>query len=605
MTPEDGERQKSSAGLVFVTITALLMAMGVAILPVWLGGAGKAVETDVWQTFYGDLHPLLLPIPIGVFVLILLMEVCGLLSFGKWKPHTTFPLFVGVVTAVLAVIAGNFLHLRTNGSDGATYHHIWGFTVFSVLAILTFVSKIWSNHSGAKSPMYGILLLMTVGALVFTGAQGGVLQWKEPFQAPMAGLFGGEEPQTVKAEPAAPGAEGGATQSATQPLAAGKGTTPGEDPAKPDKPEVVQKQAAPPEKAAPDPAKKDAPKPAPPAPKPPEVPAAGGDKAAGKPGTAVQAKAIPDRLAYEDVVKPILRARCYECHADAKDNPLGKKKIKGSLVLTSIEAMKEGGSEAEALVPGDLEASLMSVRIHLPMDDDEHMPPEDKDQLEAHEIAILDWWIKTGAPTVSMKEAMAGPEILAAVGKLVPPDVLEKKRAAAAAAQAAEKAAAAEKRKMLESAMAQASREFPNALTFISRESSDLQFTAVSMRKDFTDAKLAILKPVGSGLVEVNLGATSVSDAGLGELAAMPNLRKLHLQQTKITDAGLAEVAKLKNLEWLNLFGTEVTDEGVRKLKALPKLKKVYLWGTKVTPEGAKALEKNLPGCEVNLGAGN
>lgn len=320
-------------------------------------------------------------------------------------------------------------------------------------------------------------------------------------------------------------------------------------------------------------------------------------------GIGTAAKPAAERLAYEEVIVPILRSKCYECHADADLNPDGKKKIKGKLELTSIEKIKEGGSEDVAAVPGDAEHSLMVERIMLPLDDDEHMPPEDKPQIEEHELKILKWWITASLPEgKTLKDAGAPEDVISAADKVKTVEEVIQQQTASAAEAAEKAAAAAAARKAMEGAIAQVSEHFPNAIGFVSQQDSDLTFTAVSMRKDFTDDDLAKLAPVNEGLVDVNLGSTSITDSGAQQLKAMQNLRKLWLNGTQITDSGLDAVAGLEDLEYLNLYGTEVTDEGLKKLSGLKNLKRLYLWQTKVTKEGADAFKQSVPGCELNLG---
>ena len=41
--------------------------------------------------------------------------------------------------------------------------------------------------------------------------------------------------------------------------------------------------------------------------------------------------------------------------------------------------------------------ALLLARIHLPLDDDDHMPPDGKLQLSSEEKMILQLWINTGA----------------------------------------------------------------------------------------------------------------------------------------------------------------------------------------------------------------
>ncbi|NIP97366.1 MAG: hypothetical protein GWO24_29590 [Akkermansiaceae bacterium] len=317
----------------------------------------------------------------------------------------------------------------------------------------------------------------------------------------------------------------------------------------------------------------------------------------------MSAKPAAERLTYKEVIVPILRGKCYQCHADAAENPSGKEKIKGKLQLTSIAAIKKGGDEDAAAVPGSVDDSLMIERIRLPHDDDDHMPPEDKPQITEGELKVLEWWIAASLPEgKNLKEAGAPDDVIAAAETVKSDEEVKKALVEAFAAAGAKVAAIAEQRKAMEGAIAAVSEHFPNAVGFVSQQDSDLTFTAVSMRKDFSDEHLAKLEPVGPGLVDVNLGATSITDAGVGNLSKMPKLRKLWLNGTKVTDTGLDAVMGLAELEYLNLYGTEVTDEGLKKLSGLKKLKKLYLWQTKVTPEAVEEFKKSVPDCDVNLG---
>ena len=314
-------------------------------------------------------------------------------------------------------------------------------------------------------------------------------------------------------------------------------------------------------------------------------------------------KSAAEREVYKDVVVPILRAKCYQCHADVSENPSGKKKIKGKLELTSLELMKKGGDEAPAVVAGDLEESILLMRIMLPHDDEEHMPPEGKPQIEDDELKVLEWWIKAELPVdKSMKDAGAPDDIIAAVESL-PTDEAVKKALAQLYTEAGESAARlAAARDAMEAPMAEVSGHFPNSIGFVSQQDSDLTFTAVSMRQDFNDEHLAKLIPVSSGLVDVNLSATSITDVGAVSLAKMTRLRKLWLNGTGITDSGLEALQSLTELEYLNLYGTEITDAGLKKLAGLKNLKKLYLWQTKVSPAAVEEFKKSVSDCDVNMG---
>jgi WD40 repeat protein len=81
----------------------------------------------------------------------------------------------------------------------------------------------------------------------------------------------------------------------------------------------------------------------------------------------------------------LLKANCFSCH--------NEKKKKGGLVMTSREALLQGGESGTALKVGIPEQSLLMES--LAPGADPHMPP--KKQLLPDQIAVLESWIKSGA----------------------------------------------------------------------------------------------------------------------------------------------------------------------------------------------------------------
>ena len=90
---------------------------------------------------------------------------------------------------------------------------------------------------------------------------------------------------------------------------------------------------------------------------------------------------------FNDLVMPLAKRKCISCH-----NP---KKKKGKLLLNSLDGWKSGGASGSFIIMGNASASLLTSRIHLSLEDDDHMPPSGKLQLEEDEIQLLDWWIKS------------------------------------------------------------------------------------------------------------------------------------------------------------------------------------------------------------------
>lgn len=114
---------------------------------------------------------------------------------------------------------------------------------------------------------------------------------------------------------------------------------------------------------------------------------------------AVAAAADPEKPLYETLIHPIFAAKCTGCH--------GAEKSKGKLKMhTFADLMKNGDSGKATVVAGKSGESLIIQRAALPKEEDEHMPPSNKEQLTEKEVAILKWWIDAGAKTdIKLKDA--------------------------------------------------------------------------------------------------------------------------------------------------------------------------------------------------------
>jgi hypothetical protein len=351
-----------------------------------------------------------------------------------------------------------------------------------------------------------------------------------------------------------------------------------EDDAKP-----VAVATAAPSAAAPAAAKPAAPAPA--AAKPAAAPAAGG-----KLDAAIAEKAV----VYRDVIAPIMAAKCNACH--------GEEKKKGKLQLHNFAAIMKGGSDGPTtVIAKNSKDSLMLVRANLPTDDDEHMPPSDEPQLTKEEVAILKWWIETGAsdtatvaaskPTADVEGALAA-MLAKGLPKVAAPAKPEKPKA--------KPLTDAEKKQVAEVSAKMAA--LNASLMPLAQDTEQLRLGVINAADKFGDKELALLAPIAQHVVWVDLARSQITDAAADTLAKMTNLERLHLENTKFSDAGLAKLAALPNLEYLNLYGDKVTDGGIAALAAAKALKKLFVWQTGVTQNGAKALEAKLSGLKVNVG---
>lgn len=93
---------------------------------------------------------------------------------------------------------------------------------------------------------------------------------------------------------------------------------------------------------------------------------------------------------FEKKIRPVLVARCYQCHSAKAQR---KKKLKGQLLLDSRAGIRKGGETGPAVVPGDVKKSLLIQAIR---HESFEMPPKSK--LPDRVIADFVKWVKMGAP---------------------------------------------------------------------------------------------------------------------------------------------------------------------------------------------------------------
>jgi hypothetical protein len=90
---------------------------------------------------------------------------------------------------------------------------------------------------------------------------------------------------------------------------------------------------------------------------------------------------------FESKIRPVLVENCYRCHSSSE------KSVRGGLSVDNREGLLAGGESGAAIVPGDLENSLLWQAINYR---DLRMPPRGK--LPDQVLADFKKWIEMGAP---------------------------------------------------------------------------------------------------------------------------------------------------------------------------------------------------------------
>lgn len=292
-------------------------------------------------------------------------------------------------------------------------------------------------------------------------------------------------------------------------------------------------------------------------------------------GTEEPTLSLAEAEIFRDLVQPIFESKCISCHQEGK--------IKGELRLDLLTGIQKGGKSGALFVAGKPELSLLIQRIHLPLEEEEHMPPKNKLQLTEEELEILSLWVSSGGGFDQK------------VMDLPQEDPLFQ----------------------LVSARFSAQKSYP----FSAADPDDITTLTTFFRKvrpifpglpalevayygssAFESKSLAELKVIQDQVVKLNLNRMPLQDVELGLLADFQNLESLYLNFTSVSGEQLKSLINLPKLEILAISGNTLDEEGIKALAEMPQLKRLYLWQTGLEEQQKKELEKLLPSTRLDFG---
>jgi len=91
----------------------------------------------------------------------------------------------------------------------------------------------------------------------------------------------------------------------------------------------------------------------------------------------------------------------------------------------------------------------------------------------------------------------------------------------------------------------------------------------------------------------------NVDDSIWPDIQHLTGLQELYLSDTSITNQGLAQLRPLKNLQRISIYHTAICDSGLINLALICGLKWLTCSGTAITEEGLKIFRKVMPGCKA------
>jgi len=283
---------------------------------------------------------------------------------------------------------------------------------------------------------------------------------------------------------------------------------------------------------------------------------------------------------YDEIIQPILKSKCVSCH-----NP---SKLKGELLMTSYENLMKGGENGIIIDLEDPSKSELLRRIHLPIHDKKHMPPNGKRQVEDEDLDLLQWWIDNKACPECIVSELPQDEkiqgILDNYGKSTVDPRLEG---------------------LTEVPIEKLKKLYDKGFN-VNQVAEDNPFVYVRLKNNFelSNNSLNDLMSIKDNILEIDLSNANVTNEMTKALSSFKNVERIQLQKNKINDDALGNMSKLEHLKSLNLFSTEVTDEGLKVLSSYPKLERLYLWLSNVTDEGVEAYTSENPEVDVNYKIG-
>jgi uncharacterized membrane protein len=152
-------------------ICALALSLLLALLP-WIVKLDGHPHAD-WQQFLGRFHPLAVHLPIGLLLLVPLLEIAGTFR-PPLRAATDFVLGLAFAGCLLSLALGLLLAYGSGNSSSTVSRHMVGGIALTIGVLLCLLARpFWSL--GSVPHLYPILLCCTLLLLVWTADLGGSL----------------------------------------------------------------------------------------------------------------------------------------------------------------------------------------------------------------------------------------------------------------------------------------------------------------------------------------------------------------------------------------------------------------------------------------------
>jgi len=150
-------------------IAAVLLGVSLLLLP-WLVRLDGKAHAD-WQQFLGRFHPLAVHLPIGLLVLVPILEIAG-----AWRPAlreaAALVLSLAFITSLGSLTLGYLLAYGSGEAGSTVTYHMWGGIALTIGVVLCMLVRP-SGSSPTLPFAYPLLLTCTLLTLAWTAHEGG------------------------------------------------------------------------------------------------------------------------------------------------------------------------------------------------------------------------------------------------------------------------------------------------------------------------------------------------------------------------------------------------------------------------------------------------
>ena len=286
-------------------------------------------------------------------------------------------------------------------------------------------------------------------------------------------------------------------------------------------------------------------------------------------------KADSTLTVYEKAIAPILEQKCISCH--------GAEKVKGNLQLTSPDLMIKGGKNGNLLNSINNKEALLLQRIHLPNEDEKHMPPDGKIQLTLEELTLLNRWVKAGGDFKKKINELAKTDSLAPL---------------AIAYKAPKKGEDNSKGNAPDLKAYNTSYCTVNYSYYGSEEI----FVDFFQGAFYKTASLKNLEPLKEKITSVNMQGMPLTKEDLAIIIGFPNLRKLNLNYTKLSLNDLTPLKRLEKLKNISICGMELNPTSLAGFIDNAPFTQIQIWNNKTNEKEYASLIANNKKIKIIVG---